>query len=114
MTKRPILKKKIELGFKPAKGCITFKALRKLTEGYRTMQTADGAEYDYVGIEVETKEGHEVTIALECLPNGIMNLYCTSSLYEIELPKTGFHRTIGKLVRIKSPTTSLNKGNQDA
>jgi hypothetical protein len=104
-----MFKNKIELGFKPAKGCITFKPLRKLADGYRIIQTADGAEYDYMGVEVETKEGHNVTIALECLPNGIMNLYCISSLYEIELPKTGFHRTVGKLVRIKKPTTNIIK-----
>ena len=101
--KRPVLKKKIALGFKSTKGVITFKPLRKLTNGYRTMQTSDGAEYDYVGVEVETKDGHEVTIALECLPNGIMNLYCISSLYEIKSPPTRFHRTIGKLVEIVKP-----------
>lgn len=88
---------KQELGFKPAKGCITFKTLRKLSNGYKTVQTADGGTYDYVGVDVTTKEGHTVTIAVEFLPNGVNNMYVISSLYEIQLPSI-VHRTIGKLV----------------
>ncbi len=83
---------------KQQKGVLTFKVLRKLTNGYRTVETADGATYDYVGVEVDTKEGCTVTIALEILPNGVHNFYVISSLYEIQQPPTGFHRTIGKLV----------------
>ena len=95
--KRQTTKQEELLGFKPVKGCITFKTLRKLTNGYKTIQTADGGTYDYVGVDVETKEGNTVTIAVEFLPNGVNNMYVISSLYEIQLPSI-VHRTIGKLV----------------
>lgn len=82
---------------KQPKGCLTFKLQRKLTNGYKTVEMADGSTYDYVGVEVDTKEGDTVTIALEVLPDGTHNMYVISSLYEIQQPRE-FHRTIGKLV----------------
>lgn len=92
------MKQKTKQPDKVIKGCLSFRVLRKLTNGYRTIKLVTGQEYDYVGIDVQVAPDYEVPICLEVLPNGLMNLYVISSNYEIEQPK-GLHPTTGKLIK---------------
>ena len=92
------MQKQIQKPDKVIKGCLSFRVLRKLTNGYRTIKLVSGQEYDYVGVEVEVGKDYSVPICLEVLPNGLMNLYVISSNYEIEQPK-GLHPTTGTLIK---------------
>lgn len=85
---------------KIVKGCLSFRVLRKLTNGYRTIKMVNGATYDCVGVDVEVETGYTVPICLEVLPNGLFNLYVISSNYALEQP-SGFYDTVGKLVKTK-------------
>lgn len=81
------------------KTCLSFIVSRKLSNGYRIIKLDDGREYDFIGIEVETKQGDIIPICLEVLPNGLHNFYVPSDNYIIDQPKN--FRLIGKLTKIQ-------------